>query len=63
MKQDNKILFVHMISGSTEKFQIKRKDHKGTDNRYTWFKELYDKNLEGAIFKVYYDIFQINMYR
>lgn len=51
----NKVLFVHTISGVTEKFQLKRKDHNGNDERYYWFREVYDKNCEGAIFKVYYD--------
>lgn len=52
---ENRIYFDHTISGATEKFQIKRKDHNINDGRYEWFKELYDKNCEGALFKIYYD--------
>lgn len=52
---NNKIMFVHTISGATEKFQIRRKDHNSQDKTFLWFKELYDKNCEGAIFKIHYD--------
>lgn len=54
----NQIIFVHTINGNiespTEKFQIKRSHHKDNDN-LIWFKELYDKNCENAIFSIYYD--------
>jgi len=52
---NNKIIFVHTISGPTEKFQIRRKDHNSPEQSLVWFKELYDKNCEGAIFKIHYD--------
>ena len=52
---NNKILFVHTIaSDGTQKFQIKRTDHKN-DELLVWFTKLYDKNCEGAEFKVGYD--------
>ena len=51
----NKILFVHTIANDgTQKFQIKRTDHKNNDE-LVWFTKLYDKNCEGAEFKIYYD--------
>ena len=53
---DFKIRFVHTIAGdSTEKFQIKRKMHDSDNKSYNWFKQLYDNNIEGSIFIIYYD--------
>lgn len=52
---NNKVLFVHTIAGEgTQKFQIKRTDHKSEDN-LIWFTKLYDKNCEGSEFIIYYD--------
>ncbi|MDD2208824.1 MAG: AAA family ATPase [Bacilli bacterium] len=55
LNRTNNIIFVHTVSGSTEKFQIRRNDHNTTDESLVWFKELYDKNCEGAEFIVYFD--------
>ena len=53
---DFKVRFVHTIAGdSTEKFQIKRKMHDNDNKSYNWFRQLYDYNVEGSIFIVYYD--------
>ncbi len=52
---NNKVYFDHTISGVTEKFQIKRKDHNINDERFKWFVQLYDKNFEGSLLKIYYD--------
>ena len=52
---ENKVYFDHTIAADgTEKLQIKRTDHKN-DQKYLWFQELYDKNCEGAEFKIYFD--------
>lgn len=55
LNRTNNIIFVHTVSGSTEKFQIRRNDHNTTDESLVWFKDLYDKNCEGAEFTVYFD--------
>ena len=53
---DFKIRFVHTIAGdSTEKFQIKRKMHDNNNKSFNWFRQLYDNNIEGSLFIVYYD--------
>ena len=53
--ENNKIYFDHTIAADgTEKLQIKRTDHKN-EKEYMWFQELYDKNCEGAQFKIYFD--------
>ena len=53
---DFKVRFVHTIAGDcTEKFQIKRKMHDNDNKSYNWFRQLYDYNVEGSIFIVYYD--------
>lgn len=52
---NNEILFVHTIANDgTNKFQIKRTDHKN-EEKYQWFTKLYDNNCEGATFIIYYD--------
>jgi len=52
---NNKVYFDHTIAvDGTEKFQIKRTDHK-YENDYMWFQDLYDLNCEGAEFIMYYD--------
>lgn len=52
---NNEMLFVHTIANDgTNKFQIKRTDHKN-EEKYQWFTKLYDNNCEGATFIIYYD--------
>lgn len=51
-----KIRFVHTVANdSTEKFQIKRKMHDSDNKSYNWFRELYDNNVEGSLFIIYYN--------
>ncbi len=47
------IILVHTTNNN--KFQIRRNDHNNDNLSLNWFRELYDKNFEGANFCVEYD--------
>ena len=46
-------LLVHTTNNN--KFQIRRTDHNVDQKELNWFRELYDKNFEGANFEISYD--------
>ncbi len=48
------IILVHTTNNN--KFQIRRNDHNNDIKEFNWYRELYDKNFEGANFVVNYDI-------
>ena len=47
------LILVHTTNNN--KFQIRRNDHNNNDACFNWFREVYDKNFEGANFIVDYD--------
>lgn len=47
------VLLVHTTNNN--KFQIRRNDHNVDQKELNWFRELYDKNVEGANFEISYD--------
>lgn len=50
---DANIILVHTTNNN--KFQIRRNDHNVASASLNWYKELYDKNFEGANFIISYD--------